>query len=1042
MHRWVRVARHALPVCCLLFGSWAVAQVCAVPQNNGVNVTSSAGQVVNGYYTPANGTYSAGAQPTIALSAARGSSTWVAGDLALLIQMQCVDLDRTESVSYGDGTPSRPAHGYLETGAGTCKVGAYEYVPAGAGTSATSFVAGAVLQNTYVQANPTSTTPRRSFQVVRVPQYGNLTLGGTLTGLAWNGTNGGVLALDVAKTLNFAGQTIDMGARGFRGGGGRRSTANGNNPNRHREGDSVSHASKGEGIAGTPRYLWEDASPFDRSTIVGTFVDSSALAYSGYPGTGTTADYDFARGGPGNAGGGGQYFDGVYHNGGGGGGGNGGTGGRGAFGWRAAGWGGVAADYSNIEAVTTQHLAAYGGGAFGGASVARVVLGGGGGAGDENGNSGDNNGPLSRGRVSGATGGGVVMIRAGVLSGGGTIDIRGGAANDQPLNDAAGGGAAGGSLILVSPNWTGGALTVNAQGGRGGDSWLSGGSAHSGGGGGGGGVVVRTGAASTNISGGPNGLTNTADTPPGGADHGAVPGNDGVDISMAESGDPVSNSGYKCLPLTNLSLSKVASTSTLSIGQTTHFVLTIGNSGPQQATAATVIDVRPTGLGTLTFVSATGSNASTTLTASAVNALTTFTGTITVPVNQTLTITLRAVAAANGAPVNSATVNAPALANDLDLSDNTGSAGVVIGPSADLSATKVANTPTLVTGQTTTFTLTFVNDGPSAVVGARLTDTLPTGMGTLTFVSASVASGSTLTSRTVAGSVFNGTATLPVNSTLTVLLRAVAASVGTVINTTTIAPPTGTSDVDSSNNTGTAQVNIGPQADLSVSKSATPTVIYVGQTTLFTVTVLNLGPNTATAATLNDTLPSGLSGMTILSITTSSAAATVTARATSSTQANATLTIPPNGSIVFALSAIASNAGAKVNVVSVSPPASLIDPVLSNNTASATVTIPVSTNITITKTNAVSTVVSGSSTVYTITVSNLGPNAAAGTVLTDPAATGLNCTSVACSASGGAVCPASPTIPALQGAGLTIPTFPAVSELVFTVTCGITATGL
>eukprot|EP01031_Cornospumella_fuschlensis_P012808 gene12808-15658_t len=47
---------------------------------------------------------------------------------------------------------------------------------------------------------------------------------------------------------------------------------------------------------------------------------------------------------------------------------------------------------------------------------------------------------------------------------------------------------------------------------------------------------------------------------------------------------------------------------------------------------------------------------------------------------------------------------------------------------------------------------------------ARITDTLPVGLGTLTFVSATVASGSTLTSRTVAGSTFNGTATLPVGS--------------------------------------------------------------------------------------------------------------------------------------------------------------------------------------------------------------------------------------------------------------------------------------
>ena len=395
-----------------------------------------------------------------------------------------------------------------------------------------------------------------------------------------------------------------------------------------------------------------------------------------------------------------------------------------------------------------------------------------------------------------------------------------------------------------------------------------------------------------------------------------------------------------------------------------------------------------------------------------------------------------------GRPLNAATVTAPLAASDLDLTDNLGTASVVIGPSADLSVQKTANTPNLVVGTTTTFTLTFANAGPSAVTGARLTDTLPTGLGTLTFVSASVASGSTLTSRTVAGSVFNGTATLPVGSTLTVVLRAVGASVGTVINTATIAPPAGTSDVVSSNNVGTAQVNIGPQADLTVSKSATPTSIVVGQTTQFTLTVRNLGPNTATAARLNDALPSGLSGFTLLSIATSSAAATVTARTIVSTQLDATLTLPSGGSIVFTLSAIGSSAGEKVNIVSVTPPTTVIDPVPSNNTASATVTIPVSTNISITKTNAVGTVTSGGVTAYTVTVANLGPNAANGAVLGDPVVTGLSCSSVTCVATGGAVCPASPNIAGLQGAGLTIPTFPASSELVFVVNCAITATGL
>lgn len=1014
----------------------ALAQVCATPQNNGSNVSTANGQIVNGYFTPANGSYAAGSQPTIALSGGRGSATWAVGDLALLIQMQCVDLDRTESDTYGDGTAGRPASGYLETPLGTCRAGQHEYVPAGAGTSGASFVAGAALQFTYVSADPTAASTRRSFQIVRVPQYGNLTLSGNLAGLAWNGSNGGVVSVDVANTLNFAGQTINMATSGFRGGGGRPSNTNGNNPYRFRDPNAGvnSHASKAEGIAGTPRLTFTDNSPLDRVDSAGTVV-TNADTFIGYPGTGTTADYDFARGAPGNAGGGGQFFDGGYHNGGGGGGGNGGAGGRGGFGWRGAGWAGVASDYSNIEVVTGQHLAAFGGGAFGGAGIARVVLGGGGGAGDQNNNS------LNINVMSGATGGGIVLIRAGALSGSGVIDVRGGNANNNTLNDAAGAGAAGGSVVVISPNWTTGALTVNAQGGIGGDSWIGGMSAHSPGGGGGGGVVVRSGPVAANIDGGINGLTNTADNPPGGAEHGALPGNPGLNVLVSEAVDPVTNSGYRCQPRTDVSLAKSATPTSLVIGQTTTFTLTIGNTGPQGATAATVVDALPAGLGTLTFVSAAGSNAATTLTASSIASLSTFSGTVTVPVSQTLTLVLRATAAADGAPVNLGNVSSAANASDVNLSNNTGTAQVVIGPSADLSASKTVSTPSLALGQTTQFSLTYANAGPSAVANARLLDTLPAPMGTLTFVSATGAGGATLTNFTTSTNTFNGSATLPVLGTLTVVLQAMAGTAGAVINTATVSPPAGTTDTNPANNTGTVTINIGPQADLSVSKSATPTVVNQDQTTTFTLIVRNAGPNAATGARLNDSLPAGLAGLTLVSAVSSGGGSTLTASTTSSSQFNGTLTLPALSSVTLTLRAIAGGVGQQVNQATVQVPANVIDTTPANNNANATVTIPLATLLTIAKTNSVTSLVAGSTTVYGITVSNDGPNTADGTVLTDPFVASLNCTSITCSSTGGAVCPASPSVSSLQSPGLTLANFPANSSAVFLLTCTVTATG-
>ena len=178
---------------------------------------------------------------------------------------------------------------------------------------------------------------RRSFQVIRVPQYANLSLGGQLNALAWDGLNGGVIAVEVTKDTNFSGQTIFAAAQRFRGAGGRPSAVDGVNPFRYNDGPGVAHAGNGEGIAGTPPLLLTDASPFDRADDAGTVVLNTGSLY-GYPGgTGHVPNFNYAKGAPGNAGGGGTYRDGGYHNGSGGGGGNGGAGGRDAFGWRSAG---------------------------------------------------------------------------------------------------------------------------------------------------------------------------------------------------------------------------------------------------------------------------------------------------------------------------------------------------------------------------------------------------------------------------------------------------------------------------------------------------------------------------------------------------------------------------------------------------------------------------------------------------------------------------------------------------------------------------------
>ncbi|MES2945666.1 MAG: hypothetical protein V4772_22590 [Pseudomonadota bacterium] len=102
------------------------------------------------------------------------------------------------------------------------------------------------------------------------------------------------------------------------------------------------------------------------------------------------------------------------------------------------------------------------------------------------------------------------------------------------------------------------------------------------------------------------------------------------------------------------------------------------------------------------------------------------------------------------------------------------------------------------------------------------------------------------------------------------------------------------------------------------------------------------------------------------------------------------------------------------------------------------------TNLSVAKSNFVTSIPAGGTTLYTLTVVNSGPGAANNTLLTDPAVTGLSCNTVSCTSfAGGASCPAGPstTMAYLQGSGITLPTLPASSTLTFSLACGVTATG-
>ena len=538
----------------LLIDSNKITAQCGVPPTFGSLTIAIANSVINTYY-PGTGNPVAGSNSlNIGVADPRGSVAALAtGDLVLIIQMQGADIDASNTDSYGDNTAGAPASGYLST---NLYAGYYEYnTVAGIAGSTVTFTY--TLANNYYDRDFAAPNSIQRYQVIRVPRYYDFKIkaGASVTCPSWNGTSGGVVAVDVTNTFTLLG-SVDVSYKGFRGGGGKNfagaiaGNSNGsgmltntdfrwNSPLTNAS--NLTGGAKGEGIAGTPAYF------FDYGTAGTT--------------TGTAEGYingSMGRGAPANGGGGATDGSPVgagtenQFNSGGGGGGNGGIGGRGGSGWHGA-----------VGDVNTYPFGGYGGSSFSQRSIQRLSMGGGGGAGSANNSNGSN-----EYLCSGGGGGGIVIVRAKLYAGDGSVLANGSNAPGvtdtyvPPQTDAAGGGGAGGSIIMVTtqPGPTGlNGISASATGGGGGDmtNYFD----YGPGGGGGGGLIISNGSfLSANIAGGLNGLTRTG-TPTGPINnsYGAIPGSDGVVISLTEPpplvnlNDPASPCGTLPVTITNFS---------------------------------------------------------------------------------------------------------------------------------------------------------------------------------------------------------------------------------------------------------------------------------------------------------------------------------------------------------------------------------------------------------------------------------------------------------------------------------------------------------
>jgi uncharacterized repeat protein (TIGR01451 family) len=184
------------------------------------------------------------------------------------------------------------------------------------------------------------------------------------------------------------------------------------------------------------------------------------------------------------------------------------------------------------------------------------------------------------------------------------------------------------------------------------------------------------------------------------------------------------------------------------------------------------------------------------------------------------------------------------------------SSGCLDTSAADLAITKTDSPDPVTTGSNVTYTIVVTNTGPADAQSVVVTDNLP---GTVSFVScSSTGSGvcnGTGNNRTITFS----TLTNGASETITLVATANGSPGSTITNTSTVASVTPDSDPTNSSSTTTTNLQAPPpEADLSVAKTVDTATPVVGQDIVFTITLNNGGPSTATAVQVTDLLPSGL----------------------------------------------------------------------------------------------------------------------------------------------------------------------------------------
>lgn len=335
--------------------------------------------------------------------------------------------------------------------------------------------------------------------------------------------------------------------------------------------------------------------------------------------------------------------------------------------------------------------------------------------------------------------------------------------------------------------------------------------------------------------------------------------------------------------------------------------------------------------------------------------------------------------------------------------DSSSSTAVALGflQPPDLTIKTIDGQTTAVPGETLSFVLEVGNAGTKPST-ATVSDTFPP---ELSCVWSCVGDdGATCTDGPVTGDI-EDTVNLPLNGTASyfVLCTVDSAAQGTLTNTATV-QPTGLVDLDPSNNTATDVFVLTPRANLAITQSDGLPTAVPGSTVTYAIEANNPGPSDVDGAQLSNPFSS------VLSCTWTCegvGGATCTPGPTAGDIADA-VDLPRGGAVGYiAVCTIDPAAtGPLVNKASISTPAGVPDPDVTNNSAANLKELTPVADVSITKDDGSTWTAPGDPVSYTIVASNPGPSDAPAATVEDDFPPALTECEWSCTPSGGAQCSA------------------------------------